>query len=606
MGKTSAKKRRLQQHASTIRRKKSKRDDKFKHWKDTLAKWELLCASLYNSNGRIRSYEENSMLLLAMKAKLDMLLQYATDNPDLIFDISWTSIDISISQDFKVRKETISQLRKTFAKDGSVLITDATVRGRGSTNYDIAVKVDTNMLESLAKWVDEQHSKGTSITNERVRNWLESKGVTISRRQAARYLDRMGLRWRKARPKKRAVSEYRLEVLEDFLVGLDKYVKLADSGEGIVFVFTDESYVHNTHCHDYSYLPTDTTINRSSSKGRRLCIIHAITKDGPLVERDDTGYPITDLVWKGDTPHPQDRIDGKLTCETLWCSDSNKGDYHNNMTSEIFIKWVTTKLIPVFKRLHPNKKMVLVADNAPYHHKREIGTLSGLKKKELVLLMVQHNVQYIDVPLTPKRMAQFEDDEPENVTDMGDYYRIEFDVEAFSKRTTDPFVPTVSELQVGFAAYLRDNNPAALECKVEKVLKAEGYDVLWTPPYTPDLQPIEIFWAIGKNRVAAKYQAGRSMKETVRQLREGWYGSTDETSTIKAANCFGLFKKAVGMANKKFIPLCPTLTGTIGTLEVTTAPRLGTAAYPIDLIVAEYASEDAIVDDEDVCIVEED
>ena len=60
------------------------------------------------------------------------------------------------------------------------------------------------------------------------------------------------------------------------------------------------------------------------------------------------------------------------------------------------------------------------------------------------------------------------------------------------------------------------------------------------------------------------------------------------------------------MANKKFIPLCPTLTGTIGTLEVTTAPRLGTAAYPIDLIVAEYASEDAIVDDEDVCIVEED
>ena len=89
------------------------------------------------------------------------------------------------------------------------------------------------------------------------------------------------------------------------------------------------------------------------------------------------------------------------------------------------------------------------------------------------------------------------------------YYRIEFDVESFSNfsnQSTDPFVPTLDELQVGFAA---------LECKVEKVLKAEGFDVLWTPLYTPDLQPIEVYWAIGKNRVVAKYQSGHSMKETV-------------------------------------------------------------------------------------------
>ena len=72
--------------------------------------------------------------------------------------------------------------------------------------------------------------------------------------------------------------------------------------------------------------------------GKRLIILHAITPDGPLVERDDTGYPIDDLQWSGDTPHPKQQ-QGKLTCETLWVSNSSTGDYHNNMNSEMFMKW---------------------------------------------------------------------------------------------------------------------------------------------------------------------------------------------------------------------------------------------------------------------------
>ena len=90
----------------------------------------------------------------------------------------------------------------------------------------------------------------------------------------------------------------------------------------------------------------------------------------------------------------------------------------------------------------------------------------------------------------------------------------------------------------------------------------------------------------------------------MRQLREGWYGSVPQDGAndggIKPANCLGLYKKALGMANKRFIPLCPRLSGTVGTLEVTAVPRTGTAAYPIDLIVADLASEDVMADDNDV------
>lgn len=170
-------------------------------------------------------------------------------------------------------------------------------------------------------------------------------------------------------------------------------------------------------------------------------------------------------------------------------------------------------------------------------------------------------------------------------------------------------VPTLNELQLGFAAYLRDNNPQALECLVERCLKDEGYDVLWTPPYTPDLQPIETYWAIGKNRVAENYYNGRSMKTTVEQLREAWYGN--ETMANKAlcrivqpANCSGITQKAISIANKRFIPLCPDLRGELGSLEATNT--VGSSAdFPIDLVVADYGAitiedtedtEDTVVD----------
>lgn len=162
------------------------------------------------------------------------------------------------------------------------------------------------------------------------------------------------------------------------------------------------------------------------------------------------------------------------------------------------------------------------------------------------------------------------------------------------------------ELQLGFAAYLRDHHPEALECKVEKRLKEEAFDVLWSPPYTPDLQPIEVFWAVGKNRVAAQYRRGRTMKQTIQQLREGRYGSIEEAPDVqgnrgihKAIDCEGLYRKAIKIANQKFVPLCPRISGTLGSLEVSRSPRAGTAAYPIDLVVAEYASIEEEDDEKD-------
>ena len=113
-----------------------------------------------------------------------------------------------------------------------------------------------------------------------------------------------------------------------------------------------------------------------------MVILHAITLDGPLYECEEDGItPVCDLKWTGDTCHPQKRMDGKLTCETLWVAQSHTGDYHDNMNSEMFMKWLQENLYSLFAKKYPGEKMILITDNVPYHHAREIGSLSNCSKK---------------------------------------------------------------------------------------------------------------------------------------------------------------------------------------------------------------------------------
>ena len=101
--------------------------------------------------------------------------------------------------------------------------------------------------------------------------------------------------------------------------------------------------------------------------------MHAITDTEPLCEREENGFPISALQWNGDTPHAENRRDGKLTCELMWKSVSSSGDYHDNMNSEMFMKRTKDKLVPCFRKMYsPTIKMVLICDNAAYHHAREI------------------------------------------------------------------------------------------------------------------------------------------------------------------------------------------------------------------------------------------
>lgn len=70
---------------------------------------------------------------------------------------------------------------------------------------------------------------------------------------------------------------------------------------------------------------------------------------------------------------------------------------------------------------------------------------------------------------------------------------------------------------------------------------AHGHDILRTPPYHPELQPIETCWAVAKNHIA------RKSKVTMAQLLEQLDDAFDK---VTANTCAGLIKQVQHIEDK--------------------------------------------------------
>jgi hypothetical protein len=69
---------------------------------------------------------------------------------------------------------------------------------------------------------------------------------------------------------------------------------------------------------------------------------------------------------------------------------------------------------------------------------------------------------------------------------------------------------------------------------LDELASEQGHEILRTPPYHPELQPIETCWAVGKNQIARKSKF--TMAHLLEQLDEAFDSVTEET-------CSGLIKK---------------------------------------------------------------
>ena len=141
-------------------------------------------------------------------------------------------------------------------------------------------------------------------------------------------------------------------------------------------------------------LTTRALVLSSSCAGRRICMLHAITKHGPLATKDASGVPVMGdefVKCKGGVKlQPREMPPGEHTAEYLFEGKTKSKDYHDQMNNQNFQEWVETRLVPTFEVEFPGKIMILVLDNAQYHHNIALPNLNDLKKKDTVDLLKHH------------------------------------------------------------------------------------------------------------------------------------------------------------------------------------------------------------------------
>jgi len=180
------------------------------------------------------------------------------------------------------------------------------------------------------------------------------------------------------------VQEKRKDRKRKFI--LDMVEAIEEEKDNSVIVYFDESYVHKNHCRLYGWFHPihGNGVHAGLSKGPRLIIMHAMTKDGWLTGYDQENKPIlVDEYAEG----PQ------LTCNMIY-RGKEKGEYHQNVNAQVFLGWVSNRLIPTFKSVYGDKKMILVLDNARYHLTKPEGykDVSSMSKKELCKILKEKNI----------------------------------------------------------------------------------------------------------------------------------------------------------------------------------------------------------------------
>jgi len=157
-------------------------------------------------------------------------------------------------------------------------------------------------------------------------------------------------------------------------------------------------------------------------------------------------------------------------------SSRKTGDYHGQMNWDLFKKWFVEMLLPNI----PNNSIIIM-DNASYHNKlSETSPPTYLSAKSKIIEWLNNK-------------------------------KIEF--------KNDLLKPELIEI-------LNKENPIPV-FEIDEIARKHGHKILRTPPYHPELQPIEVCWGVVKNHIARNCDF--SMKNLQEQLEKGFEKVTGNT-----------------------------------------------------------------------------
>ena len=262
----------------------------------------------------------------------------------------------------------------------------------------------------LNLFIKTKHNEGRQVFQRTVGEWMEQQcGRSMSNRSVGRLLQRLGYVRRCGRIKIPPLTEPRKARIRRFLIEMNDALAQENEVRAII-VYMDENFVHQLHASAYSYFERDNKgvvhggFGRTSGKGQRMIMVHAITKHGPLVTRDGDGFPIPEGPFKPKADGRGREGPGNLcevpTAEFLWQAKHAKGDYHAAMTDKMFMDWIKMRLTPAFeKKFGKDKKKILILDNATYHHgyNEEVKVPESNSKTYNTSLLQNHGVKRIRV-----------------------------------------------------------------------------------------------------------------------------------------------------------------------------------------------------------------
>jgi len=136
--------------------------------------------------------------------------------------------------------------------------------------------------------------------------------------------------------------------------------------------------------------------------------------------------------------------------KTVFKSTRKTGDYHGQMNWDIFKKWFIEKLLP-----NITENSLIIMDNAPYHKVLSDNSApTAASSKEDIQNWLREN-------------------------------KISYSSDCLKAELIDMLLKIVPEPTYA----------------VDEIAKKYGHEVIRTPPYHPELQPIEICWGVLKNEV---------------------------------------------------------------------------------------------------------
>ena len=461
---------------------------------------------------------------------------------------------------------TVAPTYHHYLETSELLEPDSSNRGSGNPNHprhDTSLSLDH--ILAIHSLLAEAKRKDEFMPAHEVRRRLD---LPLSVRQTRRILHQLGYRWGRKRCRGTAGKKQQLQRMRSFIRQLAEALQQERDGTAII-AGTDESYLHTAHSNQYCwYAPASHSRNEvrgNASKAKRLILLHAMTRHGLLTapRRGPSSAAPSNVV-----------SDEDLGCELIFEGLIDSEDYHKNMNGQVFMQWVQNRLIPTFKRLFPGKKLILLLDNASYHHP------SG------------------DDWINPNKMSKYElavwiSDRVDSITVQRDGTSKYFGKTALFQPASR-YAPTVEEMRIWVKAYLLQH-PSLNRTLLRQAFDAEGWQLLYTPPYYCECQPIELLWAHVKNYVGRWMSTDHSVAAVTELARKGFYGDpNNQHAAADATLCSKLFDHVYSWCNA-FITADAELTGSLEQLGDVFTP----ADDAFDDIEDEQDVQEAIVNPQD-------